>query len=202
MADDRNTPAEQRETRILDTAALRALAHPLRVRILDLLSSEGPQTASSLAALTGESSGSTSYHLRMLARHDLVREVPHRGGRERWWERARGRIAFGSESVGDSPAGRAVLQVAVAEYHRARFHEMFEYFTSGYDDEPQEWRDASVSTTSTVHLTAMQLKELAERTDALFSEYVDRYRDQEGEGVRSVSLRADLFPLPQRGARS
>ncbi|MDI6942307.1 helix-turn-helix domain-containing protein [Microbacterium barkeri] len=202
MTDEQAKVSEERETRVLDTAALRALAHPLRVRILDLLSREGPQTASSLAALTGESSGSTSYHLRMLARHDLVREVAGRGGRERWWERPRGRISFGSESVGDSPAGRAVLQVAVAEYHRARFQEMFDYFTGGYDDEPEEWRDASVSTTSTAHLTAAQLKELAERADALFSEYVDRYRGQEGEGVRSVSLRADLFPLPQRGAGS
>ncbi|QGU26672.1 ArsR/SmtB family transcription factor [Microbacterium oryzae] len=193
---------ESPTTRVLDTGALRALAHPLRVRILDLLSQEGPQTASTLAALTGESSGSTSYHLRMLARHDLVREVEGRAGRERWWERPRGRISFGDESVGDSPAARAVLQVAVAEYHRARFQEMFDYFTRGADAESEEWRDASVSSTTTAHLTAAQMRELAERMDALFSEYAERYRGQTGEDVRAVSLRADMFPLPRRGERS
>jgi len=68
-----------REDRVLDTGALRALAHPLRVRIYDILSQYGPQTASSLAELLGESSGSTSYHLRALAKHDLIQELDDRG---------------------------------------------------------------------------------------------------------------------------
>ena len=81
------------QVRTLDAGALKALAHPLRVKIFDLLASRGPQTASSLAALVGETSGSTSYHLRALAAHDLIREVEGRGtARERWWERPKGRI--------------------------------------------------------------------------------------------------------------
>ncbi|MGP4854899.1 winged helix-turn-helix domain-containing protein, partial [Klebsiella pneumoniae] len=74
-----------REQRVLDGGALRALAHPLRVEIYDLISQYGPQTASTLAAMTGESSGATSYHLRALAKHDLIREVEGQGtARERW----------------------------------------------------------------------------------------------------------------------
>src|SRR3546814_3464440 len=74
-----------RPNRVLDAGALRALAHPLRVQIFDILSQYGPQTASTLAAMTGESSGATSYHLRALARQDLIREVDGRGtARERW----------------------------------------------------------------------------------------------------------------------
>ncbi len=87
---DAVTRTEQRHSqdRVLDSSALRALAHPLRVKIYDILSQYGPQTASSLAERLGESSGSTSYHLRALAKHDLIREAPDRGtGRERWWER-------------------------------------------------------------------------------------------------------------------
>ncbi len=61
------------QVRTLDASALKALAHPLRVKIFDLLAARGPQTASSLAALVGETSGSTSYHLRALAAHDLIR---------------------------------------------------------------------------------------------------------------------------------
>src|SRR3954471_15102943 len=76
---------------VVGTAALKALAHPLRVRLLETLSRYGAQTASNLAARLGESSGSTSYHLRQLARHGLVREVEGRGtARERWWERPPG----------------------------------------------------------------------------------------------------------------
>jgi DNA-binding transcriptional ArsR family regulator len=71
----------------LGAAELRALAHPLRLRLLEVLR-EGPATASGLARALGESSGATSYHLRVLAGVGLVAEEPERGnGRERWWRR-------------------------------------------------------------------------------------------------------------------
>ena len=64
-----------------------AMAHPLRLEILGLLA-EGPSTASKLARELGESSGSTSYHLRILARAGAVVEAPEVGNRrERWWRR-------------------------------------------------------------------------------------------------------------------
>jgi DNA-binding transcriptional ArsR family regulator len=64
--------------------SLKALARPLPVQILDVLSTYGAQTASGLAERLGESSGATSYHLRQLERHAFVREVEGRGtARER-----------------------------------------------------------------------------------------------------------------------
>jgi len=64
-----------------------AMAHPLRLEILGLLV-EGPATASMLARRLGESSGTTSYHLRVLARAGAVVEEPELGTRrERWWRR-------------------------------------------------------------------------------------------------------------------
>ena len=63
------------------------MAHPLRYRIFELLA-EGPSTASELARRLNESRGSTSYHLRTLARAGAVVEDPDRGTkRERWWRR-------------------------------------------------------------------------------------------------------------------
>jgi DNA-binding transcriptional ArsR family regulator len=64
-----------------------AMAHPLRLQILGLLV-DGPSTASRLARRLGESSGSTSYHLRVLARAGAIVEAPELGNRrERWWRR-------------------------------------------------------------------------------------------------------------------
>jgi AcrR family transcriptional regulator len=60
------------------------LRHPLRQRLLRLLQTAGPSTATKLAAVTGESSGLTSYHLRRLAAGGLITEVDG-GGRARWW---------------------------------------------------------------------------------------------------------------------
>lgn len=69
--------------------ALRALSHPVRLRILGLLRGEGPSTASALATRLGLNSGSTSYHLRQLAQHGFVVDDAGRGnGRDRWWRAA------------------------------------------------------------------------------------------------------------------
>ncbi|MER7761476.1 helix-turn-helix domain-containing protein [Streptomyces sp. NPDC097619] len=69
-----------------DSAAIKALTHPLRIRLLGLLRQHGPSTASELAVLTDESSASTSYHLRVLAKHGFVGEAAHRDARERRWQ--------------------------------------------------------------------------------------------------------------------
>jgi Helix-turn-helix domain len=59
----------------------------MRQRILRRLQEAGPATSTTLARDLGENSGIMSYHLRLLADHDFVREVSGRGqGRERWWE--------------------------------------------------------------------------------------------------------------------
>ena len=78
-------PLQPREVR--DVEELRALAHPMRQRILRRLRQAGPATSTTLAHDLGENSGIMSYHLRLLAEQDFVREVADRGqGRERWWE--------------------------------------------------------------------------------------------------------------------
>lgn len=195
MADNEKNPAASKR-RVLDAGALRALSHPLRVRIFDILAQEGPQTASTLAEILGESSGATSYHLRSLASHDLIREAKNdRGGRERWWERPEGGIVYDSRAVEGSPAGEAALQVAVAEALRRRHEELMEFFTSRIDKESAEWGDSSRSTTSGISMTAEQTVELAKKIEALIDEASEKYRDQKGAGVRRVSVRTDIFPL-------
>ena len=60
-------PMGARIRRGLTGDQLRALSHPLRLRIVEVLR-EGPATASALGRRLGESSGATSYHLRALAK--------------------------------------------------------------------------------------------------------------------------------------
>ncbi len=69
-----------------DVTQLKALTHPVRLRILGLLRTLGPATASRVARRLGLNSGATSYHLRRLAEHGFVEEAPDLGNRrERWW---------------------------------------------------------------------------------------------------------------------
>lgn len=194
--------AEKRhnEDRVLDSGALRALAHPLRVKIYDILSQYGPQTASSLAERLGESSGSTSYHLRALAKHDLIREAEDRGtGRERWWERPIGGVTFANPDAMATPAGRAATQVVMNEFLRNRNDQLLDFVNKGIGGEEEMWQEGTLISTATARLNPEQAKELALKIMALIDEAVDNNRNQTGEGVRPVTIRADLFPLPNIG---
>lgn len=184
--------------RTLDAGALKALAHPLRVKIYDLLSERGPQTASTLAALIGETSGATSYHLRALAKQDLIREAPGRGtARERWWERPKGRINLPGPDDTNSPASRSAAQIVTAEFFRLRHERLMEYINRPSADQPSEWKDAGVVITSRLDLTAEQMSEVKDELSAVIDAAIQRYRGQEGApGTRNVSLRAEIFDLP------
>lgn len=194
---------EQQQGRTLDAGALKALAHPIRVRIYDILSERGPQTASSLAQLIGETSGSTSYHLRALAAHDLIREMPGRGtGRERWWERPKGRVMLPGPDDTMSPANRAAAQIVTSEFFRLRHNTLMEYLNRVDTDQPEEWRDAGLVTTTMLDLTAEQMTELKAEITALVDRAVERYRGQEElPGTRRVSLRTEIFDLPAANTR-
>ncbi|SJN18844.1 Transcriptional regulator, ArsR family [Microbacterium esteraromaticum] len=184
--------------RTLDAGALKALAHPIRVRIYDVLSEQGPQTASTLAVIIGETSGSTSYHLRALAAHDLIKEVRGRGtARERWWERPRGRINLPGPDETQSPANRAAAQIVTAEFFRLRHQTLMNYLNRPANEQSEEWRDAGLVLTTILDLTVTQMQELQEELSAVVEAAIERYRGQEGQpGVRRVSLRAEIFDLP------
>ena len=187
------------EGRVLDAGALRALAHPLRVRLYDLLSQYGPQTASGLATLTGESTGATSYHLRALAKQDLIREVAGRGtARERWWERPKGAVTLINPEMAATASGRAVMEAVHSETLTLRQQQLMSFFTHGWDED-EEWLDKSLISTASARLTVAQMAELADRLQSVIAETVDRYRDQTGDGLRVVTMRADVFPLPTEG---
>lgn len=77
---------ERRQIVIGDAKRWKALSHPLRQEVLRHLGEHGPATSTTLAQALGESTGSTSYHLRVLAEAGVIEEVRERAhGRERWW---------------------------------------------------------------------------------------------------------------------
>jgi len=191
---------DDEQMRRLDPGALKALAHPLRVRIFDLLSTHGPQTASSLAALLGETSGSTSYHLRMLAAHDLILEVEGRGtARERWWELPQGRIDIPGPSQTMTPANRAAAQIVSSEFFRLRHETLMAWANRPESEAPEGWKDAGLIATTLLEMTPTQMEDLKAELMAVVDSAVTRYRGQTGPDVRRVSMRTDLFDIPDSG---
>ncbi|PJJ71953.1 helix-turn-helix protein [Diaminobutyricimonas aerilata] len=192
MADE--TPPENIE---IDFASLKGLAHPLRVKILDVLSVYGPHTASGLADRLGETSGATSYHLRQLERHGFVQEVADRGsGRERWWERRPGGINIEPRKL--PQAARPASDLVMREWQRNRAELLDAFLLRGEDELPERWISATVSSTANLFLTDEQLRSLSAELLALVDGYVDRYRHQKHHpvpGSRPVQVQIDAFPV-------
>src|SRR3954463_2882022 len=130
----------------MTAAELRALAHPLRVQLAQLLHAEGPATATQLARRLGESSGSTSYHLRALHRAGMVEEAEQRNGRERWWQRTPGRITMPNSIPPDaSERERGELQAAHAQMESIiveRDEDALASWTGIRYDLPLDWQDS------------------------------------------------------------
>lgn len=190
---DRPTP--------LGLGALRVLAHPLRIRMLDAVATYGPQTATTLSALTGESSALMSYHLRQLAKHGLVRPSGHeRRGRERWWETDPDSLVLGGKEILESKAVRAAFELVAAERLRQRNAELVQYFTHDVFGDGPVWQEAAIAETRTAWMDADQFRRAASRVSALLSAMAVEHPDR-GDGRRPVTFRADAFPLRPQGGR-
>jgi len=177
--------------------ALRALAHPLRLRMLGLLRVEGPSTASRLASRLGLNSGATSYHLRQLAEHGFVVDDPGRGNaRERWW-RAAHRTTHVPDDDSGEPAARDARQAfsqAVAVAYAGQIQQAVEQQPTLSD----EWRALSTSSDWSLRLTPQEARQLREELHAVVERYRPWYPDRPeapaGAGHYRVLLNA--FPRP------
>src|SRR5215469_5260949 len=92
-------------TRLEDAKALRAYAHPVRMKLILALRTRGPLTATQAGRLLGESSGTCSFHLRQLAKYGLVEETGEGTGREKPWRATT--TSTGWDEVQETPEAAA-----------------------------------------------------------------------------------------------
>ena len=97
-----------------DPKVLRAIAHPVRNRILAELTASGPMRAADIARELGVPANQASFHLRQLAKYGLVEEAPEEGRdrRDRVWRLADpDGITFRTEEIVSQPGGEAAFEV-------------------------------------------------------------------------------------------
>jgi DNA-binding transcriptional ArsR family regulator len=187
---------EARDERELDLVALKALAHPLRVQIFDVLSTYGSFTASGLAERFSESSGAMSYHLRQLEKHGFVREVEGKGtGRERWWERIPGSIRIGNEDLTDTPAGKSATNLVARQFRMASERMLADFAERSQDELTREWRDAAGISTMNTRMTVEQLDEFVREVNDLAIRMVRETRGKNEPGSRPVHITLNAFPV-------
>ena len=181
--------------RSIDMEALKGLSHPLRVQILEALSTYGPATSSGLGERLGESSGATSYHLRQLEKHGFVREDPSLGnGRERWWERVPDGISLNITDFEPSSAERAIARTVEREWDRSRAAILEEFSLRGPSELAKEWYDASAINTLNMHLTLDELNAFVAEMETVAERWVVVHK-QAKPGSRPVQVHFNAFPV-------
>src|SRR5699024_5108362 len=193
---------------VADTAALRGIAHPLRLRLLGLLRVHGPSTATKLAEQCGASSGLTSYHLRQLAEAGFVVDaepddlppVEDAGGRQRWWK-ADSRSTFNSsrpqddeeaQAVGDEYA-RAALAAVTANVNR---------WIAVSTSWTWSWLQTATFTDIPLRLTHDEATQLNEDIAAVLAQYrrhePSDARTAEPDDTIIVTAQYQIFPAPEQ----
>jgi len=184
------------EHRVDDPTALKALAHPLRVRLLAALREHGPATATELARRLETDSGSTSYHLRTLARHGFVTESPPPSAgpghpRERRWQAAHRVTSWSTGDLAGTHAGRE----ASAMMRRRQVEVLIEDVERFERDLPTldpAWVEAAGIGDLVVRLTPESLDELWQRFYAHLDDLVAR--DADDPAAARVSIVVAGFP--------
>ncbi|MEW9555704.1 winged helix-turn-helix domain-containing protein [Nonomuraea sp. NPDC050783] len=183
----------EEQYKISDPRVLKAVSHPLRVRLLGLLRMDGPATASELARKVGESSGSTSYHLRELFKFGFVEEDDdRRDGRERRWRARHRYTSWDAAEMAGTPEGREAVHIMHLRQVElvGRAMERFDL-----DDWPPEWVDVSGMSDHLRTLPPAALREFHEGAERLLDEITARYQGH--PDARNVHVWMGAVPRPE-----
>ncbi len=179
---------------ISDPRALRALAHPARLSILQHLVLDGPATATECAEVAGLSPSACSYHLRALARYGFVGEDPS-GGQDRRHRPWRAKVV--AITVGSDPNRPAAVRTAsrlLAESVRAGFDEVRAEYLDHEAAYPAEWQRAAGSSQDVLHVTPAELDDATAKVRSVLAEYRRLRPEQRPPGARRVHVMLDLTP--------
>jgi DNA-binding transcriptional ArsR family regulator len=180
---------------ITDPRTMRAVAHPLRLALLEALGREGELTATRAAELLDESPGNISWHFQTLAKYGYIEEAGGRKGRSRPWRLA----SFSNQftATAENPEAEAA-GVALAGVSADRAFAHLREWWAGRSAYPHAWREAAFLNNSLSYLTAEEMSELGEELAEVLARYRGRLADRElrPADARPVALVAFAHPLP------
>ncbi|WP_310963859.1 helix-turn-helix domain-containing protein [Nocardioides terrisoli] len=164
----------ERQRTLTDPRALRALAHPVRIAIIEQLTVHGALTASQVSERIEESPANCSWHLRKLAEHGFVEEAHGGTGRQRPWQVSHLGVSWNDF---DGPAELAVAGEALSQVLVAREVDRLYDARRRLRDDAADWQQSADVTQSAAWLTAAELRELNDAVRTLLMEKTDRFED-------------------------
>jgi DNA-binding transcriptional ArsR family regulator len=184
---------EQTAVPITDPRRIRALAHPIRLALLEALLIAGSLTATRAAERIGESPTTCSFHLRQLAKYGFVEEAGGGPGRNRPWRVTNLGHSFQAGQGGaEHVVAAEALERAVIDRHLNRL----EGWLRTRHSFPEEWRGAAGITQSLLYVTPAELDALRKELMELLLRHADRFRDRSRRPPDAVPVELIAFAYP------
>jgi hypothetical protein len=173
---------------VTDPRALRALAHPLRLDLVELLGTAGAATAAECGRRLGTSQANCSFHLRQLAKYGFVEEARASGdGRERPWQLTDLEQRWSSDTAASEQFERVFV---------GREADRMLGWLAQVADEPGSWREAAFLGGMTLPLTAPELAAVRQRLRAVLDPYAERLGDRATWPAEARLVRVLLSATP------
>ncbi len=180
---------------VSDPRVLRALTHPVRLALLEILLLEGPLTATRAGELTGEPVNTCSFHLRQLAKYGFVEEAGAGPGRNRPWRLTSVGVRYGT--VSDDPDTRRAargLEHLLLDRTFTRVQRAFD----SRSDYPPEWREVTGASQFILHVSAEELRTVQQEIGVVLERFRDRLEDRSRRPAGSAPVEVLLFSHPVR----
>jgi DNA-binding transcriptional ArsR family regulator len=173
---------------------MRALAHPTRLALLELLRHSGPLTATEAGERIGESPASCSFHLRQLAKYGFVEEAPREGaGRRRPWRATHVGMTF--TDVHEDPETTQAA-IGLERMLRDRNLRRAQFGLDARLAHPPEWRRVLGMSDSTLYVTPEELQAVDREILDVVRRYHDRIEDpaRRPQGSQPIQLLWMAYP--------
>jgi len=187
------TADERTDFDLTDPKAMRALAHPMRMALLELLEVTRTLTATQASELLGETPANCAFHLRTLGKYGYIAEAGGGKGRERPWRMVSRRISLSTNQENPSAALAAqTLQQIWLDRVMQRARQIL-----GSEERPEAWRDAHEASQTVQFLTPEENRQLGDEVRELMDGYQERQDnpDKRPEGAVPVEILYFAYPL-------
>ncbi|NUT33167.1 MAG: helix-turn-helix domain-containing protein [Hamadaea sp.] len=177
----------------LDPRAMRALAHPTRLALLEVLNLHPSLTATEAGELIGVSPTNCAFHLRTLGKYGFVEEIPTGPGRRRPWRVKQADLSFSEaqEEPETAQAARALSDVMLERW-LARIRAV----QAGRHTWPAAWLEVLGGSQTIVYATPQETKDLIDDLRAVLSRHEERARDPESRPEDAAAVEVLLFAQP------
>ena len=188
--------------KITDARAMRALAHPVRLALLEALVHAGTLTATQASELLGESPANCAFHLRTLAKYGYVVEAGGGKGRERPWRRAHTMLQITTDQDDPSAANAAD---ELSQWWLSATLDRARSALSRRATWPAGWQhnDLTGENQMIVYATADEANELAAQAERIFLRFHDRldHPERRPDGAMPIEVLLLSYPLLHLAAR-